>query len=345
MADTSIFAKKTNVVDSEDEKKNFIVYRGERLVIPDFVECYATIKTSDNQTATFKIKDVSAFGIRVYSHNKELILLLNQVVTINLYFYNSAVFEASASVVNESVRDDHVSYGLNLISSFLEIDNIRAIISNSSHRGNLQISSNLMPLLASIRPEFKALVADLNSIFNEIKHRLEAEMARIDETALNDNHKVRMHENALALSVSLNLQAILEVFNKFQAVVDTLSQDENTLHKKYFRLNFGEMIQRTPFLRRAFEKPLGYPGDFGLMVMFYEYRDLGETIFDKFMHRLSCSQPIAVANQNRVEFLSELIGNRFSQSTLETFKISSVACGPAHEINFIFAKIRKCKKA
>jgi extracellular factor (EF) 3-hydroxypalmitic acid methyl ester biosynthesis protein len=329
-----------SVTEPQEPKTTLFAYRGERIIIPESLECHAEIKATNGDKWILKVRDVSSFGIRLTNRNKDTAFVLNELVTVTIFIHEQQIFEAAASVANETTQGDEVSYGLSLISSFIDMEQIRAVISNNGSRAALQVGTSLLPLLTQVRREFKALVADLHSVFQEIKSRLNDEQTRISASSLNENHAARMTENALALSVSLNSQTILELFKQFQDIVSTFNGEENSLHKKYFRVNFGETIQRTPFLKRALEKPLGYPGDYGLMVMFYQYKDMGETIFDRFMHRLSCSQPVAVANQNRVEFLADTIESYYSSKPRAEFKISSVACGPAQELRLFLERSR-----
>lgn len=159
MSDQKAFEEKVTKLN------NLIVYRGERLTIPENAEFNLEVKTFDGDSSTFKLKDISAFGLRMTSHNKELSLRINEIVELSISANGMPVFEATANIVNESNQAEQVSYGVAFISKYVDIEAIRAMISNNAYVGNLQVSSGLVPLLASVKTEFKALTADLNAIF------------------------------------------------------------------------------------------------------------------------------------------------------------------------------------
>jgi extracellular factor (EF) 3-hydroxypalmitic acid methyl ester biosynthesis protein len=192
-----------------------------------------------------------------------------------------------------------------------------------------------LQIFESIKSEFKVLVADLNTLFQDLKHKLICEEAKIAECATSEILKRRMEEHAVNLAVALYTDDFRSMYRRFKELTSSMVEDEAALHRRYFRANFLSFVTGTPFMNRAYSKPLGYAGDYGLMVMFYEYEDIGETLFDKFLHRYACNEPAAVANKNRVELLSEMLSGIYASACgagAPSFKVSSIACGPAKEI-------------
>ena len=48
-------------------------------------------------------------------------------------------------------------------------------------------------------------------------------------------------------------------------------------YKQYLRAILHPVVLDAPFVKRAFEKPLGYAGDFMLMAMLYHYEDIEQS--------------------------------------------------------------------
>ena len=339
--------KLSNLINFDSSKTSdtpkVVTHRDERLQIPHTVPSEAVLTFGKDQVYKFQIKDLSTFGARVFTEESDMMIKINQTLMLELTVQSITVLKGEAIVINESNHQSGISYGLSFVNQFIDLDRARAIISNNSTREKFSNFSDLLGLLNEVKPEFKILVADLNSFFQDLKNKLETEQKLIEKNSLSEGHRKRMEEHVLELAVNLNIHAISDIFSKFQSIVNNLSPEENSLHKRYFRLNFKNLINQTPFLKRAYEKPLGYAGDFGLMVMFYDYKDEGVTIFDKFMHRLSCNQPIAIANKNRVSYLSEIINLNHEKSNTKKFKITSIASGPAQEIK-LFLENTNIKK-
>lgn len=329
--------KFSNVIQLTDQSSvnttpKIVAYRDERIQISDNTETLAILTSENNESYKFKIKDISTFGARLFSEETDLAFKLNQNFTFEFSIQSTFILKGTAIITNELPCTNGNSYGVSFTNQFVDLDRVRAIITNNSIKEKFNSSSELFNLLREVKPEFKILVADLNSFFQDLKVKLELEEKLIEKKSISESHRKRTEEHILELAVNLNMQSITNLFGQFQEIVNNFTAEEHALHKRYFRLNFNNLIYQTPFLKRAFEKPLGYAGDYGLMIMFYEYKDEGVSIFDKFMHRLSCNQPIAIANKNRVFYLSEIMQSSFKKNKEKKLKISSIACGPAQEV-------------
>lgn len=327
----------TNSLRLTDTKstKKITRHREDRINIPNDIKTECTLTFASGETCIASLCDLSSFGVRIKIKKQNHILPENEVLHLKVYITNTLIFDNKAVIVNE-LTSDEVSYlGLSLVEGLIDKDQVRAAIANEERIPVLSRSKNLATLMSQVRPEFKILMADLMTCFADIKNTLEAEEELIKKQALNENHLKRLEQQLIDLATSIYGRELQSIFDKFQVIVDSFNKDEEILHKQYFRINFlRSLVEETPFMKRAFEKPLGYAGDFGLMVMFYEYEDKGRNLFYKFMHRAACNQPAAVANKNRVYLLADIMENFYVTNKKENkkhIKITSIACGPAKE--------------
>ncbi len=117
------------------------------------------------------------------------------------------------------------------------------------------------------------------------------------------------------------------------------TREEHELHGYYFRRQVWDLIQSSEFILRSNVKPRGYAGDSELMQMIYENGYRGKTIFDKLMHKHPISAAAAQAVRNRKAMVpSEIHKNlkKYKKSKNKNkFRIMSVACGPAKEVEHI----------
>ena len=127
------------------------------------------------------------------------------------------------------------------------------------------------------------------------------------------------------------------VFKKLNKYFDALWQISKSfphtlyeLHKRYSQEELHSLYLCSPFIRRIYEKPLGYAGDYVMMNYIYEDGYEGDTTYDKLLHRYVLSLPVTLANRNRKYYFKERIMSTIKKTN--NVKIASVACGPAREI-------------
>jgi len=82
--------------------------------------------------------------------------------------------------------------------------------------------------------------------------------------------------------------------------------------------------------RRAFEKPLGYAGDFRLMEMYYANEYTAETLYGDFLQHVAQHYPLGQSVRAREATIRILISSVMSNKMLS--RIVSLACGPAVEL-------------
>lgn len=83
--------------------------------------------------------------------------------------------------------------------------------------------------------------------------------------------------------------------------------------------------------RRAFEKPRGYPGDYGVMNYFYEWKDIGASTYARLCHRVGLA--FAACVRTRKDLVRRVLLEKLSQG--QALRTTSIACGSAQEIHEI----------
>jgi hypothetical protein len=83
--------------------------------------------------------------------------------------------------------------------------------------------------------------------------------------------------------------------------------------------------------RRSYEKPLGYPGDFRIMRMVYEWGREGERLFDRLMHRIGLDVAECIAT--RMVMMRQAIAETVLAPGEGPARITSLGCGPAREVS------------
>lgn len=126
----------------------------------------------------------------------------------------------------------------------------------------------------------------------------------------------------------LNNQIVLKGY-----CLEELLSDKKIMQKVMdnFRYLIGVWAYKSPVMKRGFEKPRGYPGDYLMLEAVYDNRPSVSGIglyFDKYF----LDNPYAVAVRYRKDRLNEILENEIQQSKSETMKIFDIACGSCREI-------------
>lgn len=98
-----------------------------------------------------------------------------------------------------------------------------------------------------------------------------------------------------------------------------------------FRYLVGAWAYKSPVMKRAFEKPRGYPGDYLMLETVYNNRPSVKGV-GLYFDRYFLSNPYAVAVRHRKDRLREILETEIRQSKLEVMKIFDIACGSCREI-------------
>ncbi len=121
-------------------------------------------------------------------------------------------------------------------------------------------------------------------------------------------------------------------------IVSDFSSEEHQRHGYYFRQQLWNFIGCSVFMTRTNLKPRGYAGDSKMMKMVYANDYQGDTTFKKLMHKFPLEQPGAKSVRNRKKIVVKTITKinetmRIPEDGI--FRVLSVACGPAAELQDI----------
>jgi extracellular factor (EF) 3-hydroxypalmitic acid methyl ester biosynthesis protein len=206
------------------------------------------------------------------------------------------------------------------------------------HRvSNLLGFLNELPLVLSareqIKPEFQRYVADLSydlTVYKKFFDEQDRVLAREPEPV------------AAAAQQVLLQRAGKEFFRFLDASLDRLGElvsgfrpEEHERHGYYFRQQLWSFILGAAFMQRTNLKPRGYAGDAVMMEMLYDNAFVGHYVFNKLLHKHPLEHPGAQAVRNRRVMVPKLVRQALDATT-GPFRLLSVACGPARELEDLF---------
>jgi extracellular factor (EF) 3-hydroxypalmitic acid methyl ester biosynthesis protein len=178
--------------------------------------------------------------------------------------------------------------------------------------------------------ELKAWVADARTYLETAKQFLDGEERAL---AVLDLH-TRQERLAQYLDESgpLILARMEAASQELGRIVGPLPAERHPACRAFVRKHLLPLLIESPLLRRTYEKPLGYAGDYEMMNMLYRSHGEGPSLFAKALNVYGARTPAAQANINRVAYLGSLIRAAVSTSGARRVRVASVGCGPAREI-------------
>lgn len=153
-------------------------------------------------------------------------------------------------------------------------------------------------------------------------------------------------ENGVLLPVEAGVEAVfqevgpavcLEIashFAEYERAVAQLTEDQREPYREFLKQTLHRFILQSPFSERCFVKPLGYPGDYGMVELMLGNPYQGKTLFAKLLNNAFLETGPVQAHQNRIEYLVESIQETASQRAAlgQRTRILNLGCGPADEI-------------
>lgn len=128
----------------------------------------------------------------------------------------------------------------------------------------------------------------------------------------------------------LNNQILLKGYS-LESLID--SKVTVNKSKEHFRSLVGTWAYKSVIVKRAFEKPRGYPGDYLMLETVYNNLTLTESGIGYYFDRYFLSSPYAVAVRYRKDKLREILMKEIKESSAQAIKIFDIACGSCREIN------------
>jgi extracellular factor (EF) 3-hydroxypalmitic acid methyl ester biosynthesis protein len=183
-----------------------------------------------------------------------------------------------------------------------------------------------------IAPEFKVVVADLESFLHELK--LWLDQIELNLRSQSSGDRAEMERSVLQDICREILPNLGMLFERFENATPSIEPELQAAHAAYSKRVIHPSVLCAPFMYRTYRKPLGYAGDYEMVNMMTRDTFEGASVYAKVMNTFFLNTPPVVAHQNRITQLTQMLiqeTERVSRSG-RRIKILNLGCGPAMEI-------------
>jgi extracellular factor (EF) 3-hydroxypalmitic acid methyl ester biosynthesis protein len=186
--------------------------------------------------------------------------------------------------------------------------------------------------LYRVLPEFKEAVTDIEMFLTDL--RIWLEQVELGVHSQPEYRRAPL-EQAVIKKISPNIIPLINgLFERFELIAKKLNEDTYPAHRNYIQRHLHPIVLCAPFAHRAYQKPLGYAGDYEMVNMMTRNAQEGASLFAKIFNVWLVQQGSAAAHRNRLTYLTKCIEMETLRVGREKRKarIFNFACGPAVEV-------------
>lgn len=289
--------------------------------------------------AEFPLFDVSMNGLSFLTPDGQRAWKIGSTIDLELLLHGEPVYHGIAHVARVEPGPRGARIGVGLMTGFLDLPEIRRRDDNKLL--SEQLDDGAAAQLAKVPAAFREKVSEVLHFYQYYRRALDYHERRFRAEGATDADLLGFAERAY--------EALREPYYTLDREASEVARecitDRETLvaAKEYTETVMAPLMLDIPFNNRAYLKPLGYPGDYQVMLYYYNRGFEGDTIFAKVFHRIGIDHPLAIGVCTRKDYIVELQGKEHDRVAAERgadaeLKVASLGCGPAREVSDYVAR-------
>jgi extracellular factor (EF) 3-hydroxypalmitic acid methyl ester biosynthesis protein len=199
----------------------------------------------------------------------------------------------------------------------------------------LQLDATLDGRLTGLREQCESLPPEWRSGVADLRQLLEAVRGELDDIERGDGYDpIRPSDDEARLFDRLRSRwgvVYYEAASALHAASKKLDPRQVVLGHRYASSMLMPVLRACPLHRRAYEKPLGYAGDYRMMELCYAQEPGGEGLFGRFLHTIGQHYTLARAVVSREVVARSAIRAAASTDGDSPVRILALAAGAAIE--------------
>lgn len=273
----------------------------------------------DTAVGPLPLVDLSAAGFAARAPAELVLTPGTQLESFELLLSGRAIWTGEALVVHSA--GGHI--GGRFTSGVLDLEQLRL---GATLEGRL---ASHQEQRARLPAEWRAAVADIRQLLEDV--RFEVEEIERSETL----DPLRRTEEETKLFAGLHARwggTFYEAVSQLHAMSKHLDSRASTLGRTYAAAMLMPLLMASPLDRRAYEKPLGYAGDFRMMELVFAEELGGESLFGRFLHSIGQNYTLARAVVGREFVTRQAVRKAAEAEGSGPIRILALAAGPAIEL-------------
>ncbi len=277
-----------------------------------------------------QIQNISLGGVATVTRQSEDDLETGQTLPISIQQSGIPIFESQATVCRTEKNVFGAKTAFKFVDGFIDFDEL---LNRNLHAQIVTRTSLADPASAQrVPPEYRVLCADVLKLLRSYRSILSPDASRPPEFAnrIDKDTAFQACEDRL-------VQHWRSLWRTGNDIARTVMNDRES---REATKEFTELVL-TPELRlgaiwdRSYGKPLGYPGDFEIMNQVYDWKRVGNEVYEMLLHRIGLD--VAECIKTRMEVVCGRIGEISRREPARPVRILSLGSGPAREVELFLA--------
>ena len=196
-----------------------------------------------------------------------------------------------------------------------------------------------------VRPEFKVVVADMQTFLMDL--RLWLEQVELEIRSAPAANRLEMERQAARRIGASVVPAFDAMHERLESLSEDIEVDLRPAHQNFAKRQLHSLVMCSPFAYRTYHKPLGYAGDYEMVSMIIRDPCEGASLYAKVVNQWFLSQWPARAHRNRIQYLKEMLTQEALRGARESrvIRVLNLGCGPAQEVQQFLATTSLCQQA
>jgi SAM-dependent methyltransferase len=283
----------------------------------------------------YPLFDISMNGVSFLSPIGNDSWEIGESLNLSLLLHGEEVYKGTARVARAERGPRGARIGLGLSTGFLDLPDI--LRRDDDKRLERDLAQGPTERSRTVPVLYKEAVAEIVYFLQFYRKSLDEHELRFRQTMHSEESVEELSERAF--------EAIREPWWQLQELAADRAteclQDRDILlaTKEFTEVLVTPLLLKAPFVKRAYEKPLGYPGDYQLMQWCYSNEFEGDSAFGRAIHKffVDC-YPLSQGVRTRRDLIVDLMGREHQrlQGLHEedtSFRVVSLGCGPAREVS------------
>ena len=318
-----------------------VFYRPERQRVRELLSRDAHPQLSINGQE-FPLFDISMNGLSFIAADESARWGVGDEVELSLVLHGERIYQGPARIARTEIGPRGAHIGVGLSTGFLDLPEISR--RDDEKRLERELREGPQAIAKLIPVPYREQMTRAAHFLSHYKKVLGRQEQRYRDAGRDDQASTSLAERAYAALCepwwTINVDAS-------RAAVECLaSREVMVAAKEYTEALVTPLVMDSAIGYRAYTKPLGYAGDYHVMLSFYANAFEGESALGKVIHKFYVDRhPMGRGVRTRKDLIVDLMQKEHERFLLTNpieseFRVVSLGCGPAREVSDFISRNR-----
>jgi len=319
-----------------------VFYRPERQRVRELLSRDANPRLLVNGSE-YSLFDISMNGVSFLANGNRVSWRVGGETELSLLLNGEEVYRGNARVARaEPGPGTSTRVGLGLTTGFLDLPDIRR--RDDEKQLERDLADGPEPRRILVPDEYRSILSKIAHFLAFYKRVLSSHERRYRSEGRGDAGALALAEKAYP--------AMLPTWRQLQQGASTAAlaclenPDVLRASKEYTETVVTPLVLDSPIGFRSFTKPFGYPGDYKVMLYYYENRFEGESAYGKVIHKFYVEDyPLGAGVRTRKDLMVRFMEEEHrrvlaTDGDTPVFRVVNLGCGPAREVSSFVSQNR-----